>query len=194
MITIKAAMTDEVTGIRQETIDAVVKWFDAQHERFKQGALIVHRKSVFEILRVLLQFTPVVTGRLRGSWTPYFDHYNKNGAYARAMAETAMSRAAGMVRKAATAAKNLLGRDAISQGKRKGFWREGAGGFLTTIGSNVVYADSANQSSKYLTKTARVGDRIILANFTAYLEMAKNMKWIPEASDLTDDPGKPGQL
>jgi len=186
MISITATMTTGTAELHDNTLKEMVKWMDGQHVEFERAAVKVHRKTIFEILIQLLRFTPVLTGRLRGSWTPYMDRYNKQSAYMRFLNDASLVRSkpktvSGKLR---AAVQGILGMDQVSKGKREGFFREAP--FITTIGSNVVYASAANKKSRFLDLTIADAARIINANFEQFLAATKKAGWIP--SDYKDDP------
>lgn len=186
MLTITATMTTATAELKDDTLEAMVKYMDSAHIEFEQGALKVHRKTVFEILIHFLRITPVVTGRLRGSWTPYLDRWGKQSAYSRYLNDTSLvrSKPKTLGGQLGRAFRRALGTDEISEGKRQGFFQDS--GLLTTVGTNVVYAASANEKSHYFDQGAAAAETILNQNMHNYIEAARKAGWIP--TDLSDDP------
>lgn len=187
MISITATMQTATAELKDDTLKQMVKYMDEQHIEFERGALLVHRKTVFEILIQMIRITPVVSGRLRGSWTPYMDRWGKQSAYARYLNDTTLVRSkprtlAGQLGRAFRRALNTG--NEISQGKAQGFFMDN--GLLTTVGTNVVYASKVNDSSHYFDQGARAAEEILQENMQNYLEAARKAGWIP--TDLSDDP------
>jgi hypothetical protein len=186
MIAITATMTTHNAELKDDTLQAMVKYFDGAHVEFEKAALKVHRKTVFEILITLIRFTPVLTGRLRGSWTPYLDRFGKQSSYARYLNDKSLvrNRPTSALAKGAAAIKKVLGIDEVSQGKSQGFFMDS--GLVTTVGSNVEYAAKINAQSHYLDRATEDANRIINANFEQFLKAAREAGWIP--TDFSDEP------
>ncbi len=186
MIKVQAALTAPEVHVKAETLQEIFKYFDGLHLKFERAALMIHRKTVFEILIYLIRLTPVVTGRLRGSWTPFLDKYGKQSFYARYLNDRALSggRPKTITGRAMATLGGVVGMSAVDEGKRLGFYLDNA--LLTTVGSNVVYAGSVNQKSHYLDKTVAQAQTLINKNFESFLEASRKAGWIP--NDLNDDP------
>lgn len=186
-VTITATLTTKDVTLKDATMKDVVKWFDKQHEQFALAAMKVHRKTVFEILIYLLRVCPVLTGRLRGSWTPYLDRYGKQASYSRFLSDKSLVRSAPKTALGTFKAKikEVLSLDAVSKGKAEGSFTES--GMLTTVSSNVVYAAKVNESSHYFDRTSETANSIINANFENFLAAARKEGWIPPA-DFSDEP------
>ncbi len=186
-IGIQAELRNEEVTIKDDTLDEIIKYFDAQHETFRQAATKVFRKTTFEILILLIRYCPVMTGRLRGSWTPYLDRYGKASSYTRYLEDKSLVRSAPATAtaKVVTSAKKPFSADQVSAGKAEGFFTDHDG--VVTVGSNVVYASLANRKSGYFDRTVEQGDRIINANFENFLEASKKAGWIP-GDDFGDEP------
>jgi hypothetical protein len=170
MFTITATMQTETAELKDDTLQQMVKYMDGAHREFELAALKVHRKTVFEILIALIRYTPVDTGRLRGSWTPYLDRHGKSAAYSRFMGDSSLA-----IGDRGGAAR--LDAAAISQGKREGFFTDGT--LITTVGSNVAYAYAVNEYSRYFDRAAIDANRIINKNFEEFLKASREAGWIP---------------
>lgn len=188
MLTITATMKTETVELKDDTLAQMVKYMDAQHIEFEKGALKVHRKTVFEILIHMLRTTPVLTGRLRGSWTPFLDRWGKQSAYARYLNDKSLvrSKPESLAGRLTQSLSRLAGTDAVSQGKEQGFFQDA--GLITTVGTNVAYAEKVNESSHYFTQGAQAAAQILNANTEQYLIAARKAGWIPPADALSDDP------
>jgi len=186
MFTITATMQTETVTLKDDTLKQMVKYMDAQHLEFSKAALKVRRKSIFEILIQLIRFTPVDTGRLRGSWTPYLDRWGKQASYARFLSDKSLakSKPKTLMGRAKAAAQKLLNLDQVSAGKREGFFTEGEG--VTTIGTNVAYAYAVNQQSQYFDLASINANRILNKNAEEFLKAAAAAGWIP--TDFSDEP------
>ncbi len=185
MIKVQASLIARDVTLRNATMGEIAKWFDGQHVKFERAALMVHRKTVFEILIYLIRLTPVVTGRLRGSWTPFLDKYGKQSFYARYLNDRSLAggRPKTIGGQVMATLGGVLGMSAVAQGKRLGFFMDNA--LLTTVGSNVVYGAKVDESSHYMTKTAAQAQLLINQNFENFVEASTKSGWIP---DLKDDP------
>jgi hypothetical protein len=179
-------MTTATAELKDDTLRQMVKYMDGQHVEFEKAALKVHRKTVFEILIQLLRYTPVDTGRLRGSWTPYLDRWGKQASYRRFLSDKTLvrSRPKSALGRAAAAVRRVLKLDSISEGKREGFFRESA--LITTVGTNVEYAVKVNAQSHYLELAAQDAMRLINKNFENFITAARKAGWIPP--DFSDEP------
>lgn len=186
MIAIHATYSGENIELKDDTLREMVKYLDGSHIEFEQAALKVHRKTVFEVLIQLLRYCPVITGRLRGSWTPYLDKWGKQSAYARFLSDASLvtHRVRGAYARTKNTLKRLAGVDEVSEGKRLGYYQDS--GLMTTVGSNVAYAASVNEQSGYLDKAAQAASFIIDQNFTQFMEASRKVGWIP--TDYKDDP------
>lgn len=189
MIEITATMTTQTVELKDNTLRAMVKYMDGMHLQFERGIIKLHRKTVFEILILLIRYTPVLTGRLRGSWTPYLDRYGKQAAYAKYLNDKSLViyKKASTAKRLVMAVKKRLGLDEITAGKLEGFFTESA--LVTTVGSNVAYAASVNAQSKYFDRASQAATFIINDNYEQYIKAAQKEGWIP--TDYPDDPQPP---
>lgn len=183
---IHASMTTEEAALKDDTLELMAQYLEHGGERFAKAALKVHRKTVFEILIQLLRYCPVLTGRLRGSWTPFLDRWGKQSSYARFLNDKSLVESAPKTVLGTVKAKidKLLSLDAVSQGKAQGFFADQ--GMITTIGTNVVYAAKVNAQSRYFTRAAISANFIINANFEQFLEAARKAGWVPD--NYSDEP------
>lgn len=186
MIAIHATMQVEQLTLNDDTMNKMVKFMDGAHTQFTKAAIKVHRKIVFSVLIYLMRVCPVLTGRLRGSWTPFLDKYQKQSFYARYLSDKSLvrSRPKTLIGHASQAAAALFGRTAVDQGKAEGYFADGP--LITTVGSNVVYAGKVNDASHYLDVTVAMAQPFIDQTFKDFIEAAENAGWIP--TDLSDDP------
>lgn len=190
MIRIQAALDAPEVHVKSETLQEVFKYFDGLHLKFERAVLMVHRKSVFEILIYLIRLTPVVTGRLRGSWTPFLDKYGKQSFYARYLNDRSIAggRPKTVTGRALAVLGGVVGLSAVDEGKRLGFYLDNA--LLTTVGTNVVYAGSVNQQSHYLDKTVAQAQLLINKNLEGFVEASRKAGWIPTLSDNPTNEGE----
>lgn len=152
-------------------LDRMAKFFDDEHKAFVKNSIIVHRRTVFEILVRLIRLCNVDTGRLRGSWTPMMDQAGYT-AYQQFLALPPMegSKAGGV----------KLDEAAVGQGRALGFFVDHA--LDTTVGSNVVYGPDVNARSSFLTKALIWGENRYRQNFDRFFETAERKGWIPPQS------------
>ena len=149
------------------------KAFEQLSEEWELKAQVVHRKSVFQMLRQLIFYTPVDTGRLRGSWTPIFDKYGAGKVYDAVMALRAPGQGT---------TKPEPKRSAINAGKKEGFFVDRP--FMTIVGTNVKYASYVEQKLGFVAKARAVGEGIYRRNFEAFFKQVKaNGGFIPEQSE-----------
>lgn len=172
--------------VKLKDVHAIIKYFDEQHSEFANAAVKVHRKTVFEVLIYLLRLCPVLTGRLRGSWTPFLDKYGKQSSYAKFLNDRSLAggRPKSMVGRAGAAIQDALGMGAVDQGKREGFFTDGP--LITNVGTNVVYAEAVNQKSHYMDRTLAQAQMLVNRNFENFIKAAREKGWIP--TDFKDDP------
>lgn len=147
----------------------VMRWVDGNHERFEKAVVLTHRKSVFQILTFLIRICPVDTGRLRGSWTPFFDKYG-NASYQKWLADT--SRASYPTK----APKRGFSQEQVQQGKADGTFTDQA--LATTISSNVKYAEYADAKVGFMARAVQWGQELYLKNFGALLDKSAEAGWI----------------
>jgi hypothetical protein len=159
---------------------------DGQHEQFEKGVAKVHKKSVYQILIYWLRVCPVLTGRLRGSLTPYLDRNGKQNLYTKYLKDRSLVTGG---RKTDTKQdRKLMEKDETEAGKLEGFVSEGMEGLLTTVGTNVVYAAAVDRTTQHFTKTLARGQQIYNKNFQNYLAAAAEAGWIPKAESVPEDP------
>lgn len=138
---------------------------------FVNGAAIVHRKTVFQILTRIIRLCNVDTGRLRGSFTPLMDKWGFKG-FEPFMKNPPME--------GATSPKKPgkgYSEKEVNIGKTLGQFIDAL--LNTTISSNVVYASDVNAKSQFLTKALVWGDTQYNKNFQNYFEAAARMGYIP---------------
>lgn len=186
MIDIHATMQIEHITLNDDTMNKMVKFMDGAHTEFTKAAIKVHRKIVFSILIYLIRICPVLTGRLRGSWTPFLDKYQKQAFYGRYLNDASLvrSKPKTLLGHASQSLKGFLGLSAVDQGKKDGYFADGP--LITTVGSNVVYAAKVNDASHYLDVTVAMSEPFIDQTFKDFIEASEKAGWIP--TDLGDDP------
>ncbi len=177
---IEIQMTAELRGVQisegnRAVIDA---YFDLEHEQFIKACSVVHRKSVFQILTMVIRLCNVLTGRLRGSWLPFMQRYGYNKAY-------------GFLNSRPIGGGGQKGSEysekAVHEGMDQGEFIDDV--LRTTIISNVVYAEAVNDRSNFLGKALAWGDSKYNANFRNFFEQAYAKGWIvvPDINAPSDD-------
>lgn len=161
-----------------KNLEAMAQYFDQQHLTFVQKAILVHRKIVFMVLRYLIRICPVDTGRLRGSFTPFFDKYS-NSSYSKWLADSSM---APSDRKTP---KKGFSQTSVQEGKNEGEFVDSD--METTIMSNVFYAGYADNTTNYLAKTLVYGDNVYNKTFGQFLDAAATAGWIPDVDPNSED-------
>jgi len=165
--------------LKNTTLDKIAKYFDSEHIEFSKKAILVHRRSVFEILTYLIKLCPVDTGRLRASWTPYLDRYGQSKRYSRIMDRPPIS---GPTRKSE---RKGLDQKAIAEGKGLGVMIDEA--LATTVGTNVNYAQDAETRSGFILRTLTWGARRYELNFKNFFAAAIKQGMIPPDDDQSVD-------
>lgn len=183
MIEMKLDLDLHTVHLRNATMERIVALFDGFHDQFARAAILVHRKTVFSILIYMIRLCPVVTGRLRGSWTPFLDKYGKQTAYARYLNEKALSSGVpkSVVGRFLQKLGGLVGLTAVNEGKSQGYYADAP--FITTVGTNVVYAAKVNENSAYFDRTVSMAQLLIQQNFDDFIEKALDAGWIPPLDD-----------
>jgi hypothetical protein len=156
--------------LNTNTLETVTKYFDTMHADFVDKAQLVHRKSLFQILRYLIRICPVDTGRLRGSFTPFMDKYGDT-TYNKWMADASM---APSQRKTP---KKGFNQEAVADGKAQGQFIDQP--MDTTIVTNVSYAEDADKKSGYISRLMAYADNQYNKNFSNFLEAAAKKGLIP---------------
>lgn len=169
---LKVATDLELRGFKlpNTKLDRMAAFFNEEHKAFTQGCIVVHRRSVFEILTRIIRLCNVDTGRLRGSWTPMMDQFGYT-AYKQFLASPPMD---GGKRS------GNFDEVAVGQGRALGFFVDHA--LDTTIGSNVVYGPDVDARSGFLTKALIWGENRYRTNFERFFKAAEDKGWIPPQS------------
>ena len=159
--------------IKEKTVNLIAKYFDDMHKDFQKGVVLVHRKSVFQILTRLIRICPVDSGRLRGSWTPFLDKYG-NGNYQKFL----------QARPLLTGSRKTAGKGfdqtAYKDGKSMGFYIDEL--LSTLIGTNVKYAEYVEAKLNFLAQTVVWGEKRYNDNMTNFLDQAVKKEMIPEVN------------
>lgn len=180
MITLAYDLKTADVNLKDTTLGRIAKWFDDQHQEFVDKAVLVHRKSVFQILIYLIRLCPVDTGRLRGSWAPFLDKY---GQIQRALkwAQT-QSPMAGIVK----GEREGFNQEAFDEGKREGTIIDEL--FSTTLTSNVNYVQQVNARVNFIGAAKVWGDRRYNQNFENFFEAMEKQGIVPGEDDPSVDP------
>ncbi len=163
-----------------DNLSFLAKWFDEQHEEFAKKSILVHRKTVFEILIKIIKECPVDTGRLRGSFLPFIDKYGVGGRATKIMQDNS---SAAYPRKSPKAGFDQV---QVQQGKTLGAFIDEA--LATTIASNVNYAMTAEARTGFLARALIWGRRRYNDNFERFFKAAAKQGMIPPDDDPTVDP------
>ena len=142
------------------------KVFEELDAATRKQAEVVHRKSVFQILRQVIFYCPVDTGRLRASWTPIMDKYGAQAIYEPVM----QMRAPGQTGKD----EKKVSSRAIARGKSEGLFVDQP--FVTIIGTNVDYAVYVEQKVGFLARARVIGESLYARNFAAFFESIDKAK------------------
>lgn len=169
----------EIT-LKNETLERLAKWFDEQHEDFVKAAMLVHRRTVFEILIKIIKTCPVDTGRLRGSFLPFLDKYGVGGRAAKVMQDGSQANYSRETPKAG------FDQQAVDQGKTLGEFVDDA--LSTTVASNVNYAMSIEKRIGFLGRALIWGQKRYNDNFERFFEASVRQGRIPDEDDETVDP------
>jgi hypothetical protein len=177
MLDIRIAANMKVGSVELRNQAEIAGYFDGLQEDFAKAIQIVHRKTVLEILTYLIRITPVVTGRLRGSWTPAEDVYKFSGLK-KWMKETSLApqKAAGKLKQFSEAA--------VEEGKRQGIFNES--GMNTTIGTNVSYAADVNARHNFIARSMVWGNKRYNDVMLAFIAAVVRGGQVPKVS-LNDE-------
>ncbi len=145
-------------------------------EKFVKQALVVHLKSVFQILTNVIRFTSVDTGRLRGSWTPFFAKYGADRFYKKVMNQAAPGQETDPA----------LNDADIDAGAALGEFEDRD--FTTVIGTNVEYAEHVEKKTRAIAKAMYLGAEIYRKNFGMFFRGIEKIADIPDVK-LEDDEG-----
>ena len=164
--------------------EEIAQWMDEQHAQFAAGAQKVHRKTVLQTLIYWIRVCPVLTGRLRGSLTLYLDRWSKQAAYQKYLRDKSLVTGGA---EGKNIRKGSL-EDQFDEGKKDGVAIESNGGMMTTVGTNVIYAEYVDRKTQHFEKTMIKAVDLYERNFQNYLDAAHAAGWIPKAEDVPDDP------
>lgn len=170
--------------LKNSSLEVLAKWFDGQHEEFGQKAILVHRKTMFEILIKIIKLCPVDTGRLRASFLPFMDKYGAGNRGAKVMQDASSANYPRETPK--------KGYDAaqVERGKTEGQFIDEA--LATTIASNVVYSMSVEKRVGFLGRALIWGQKRYNDNFERFFAAAVRQGMIPSDKDETVDPNSGG--
>lgn len=166
--------------LKNTSLEFLAKWFDEQHEEFVKKAVLVHRKTVFEILIKIIKTCPVDTGRLRGSFLPFLDKYGMGARAAKVLQDNSSAAYPRETPKAG------FDQQAVEEGKTLGEFIDDA--LATTIATNVNYAMPAEKRTGFLGRALIWGQRRYNDNFERFFEAAAKQGMIPPEDDETVDP------
>ncbi len=159
-------------SLPDSSLKQMAEYMEHGSEKFRQGVLNVHRKSVFQGLIKLLKLCPVDTGRLRGSWTPFMDAHGFQGYQPFIDQPSELGDTRKSKKKGFSAAD-------YRAGKAQGSWSD-AGPLSTTITTNVVYAGVIDARLGLLTRLLAWMDGQYSRNFERFFEASKKAGWIVE--------------
>ncbi len=163
-------------SLKDATVSKLGKLMEFGEQKFVKQALVVHRKSVFQILTKVIRFTPVDTGRLRGSWTPFFAKYGADRFYKKVMNNAAPGQETDP---------SLNDAD-VEAGATLGEFEDQP--FVTTIGTNVEYAEHVEKKTRAIAKAMYFGDQLYRRNFGKFFRGIEKKGDIPKVK-LEDDEG-----
>jgi hypothetical protein len=179
MMTVQYELNFGDVRLKTNTLNAIGKFFDDKHEEFSKKVIIVHKKSVFEILTRLIRMTPVDTGRLRGSWTTFMDKYGQIFRYSKFMRLPSMF---GMQKKNPN--EIHFSEEAVNEGKSLGFYIDDM--LQTTIGTNVNYAGEVDARYGYFADAVVWGNDRYNKNFEGFIADSAKKGIIPPVT-LNDE-------
>lgn len=166
--------------LKNSTLEKLAKWWDEQHEEFVQKSILIHRKTVFEILIKIIKTCPVDTGRLRGSFLPFLDKYGVGGRANKVLQDSSQAPYPRETPKAG------FDQQSVDQGKALGEFIDDA--LATTIASNVNYAMTAEKRTGFLGRSLIWGQKRYNDNFERFFEAAVKQGMIPPEDDETVNP------
>lgn len=172
-ISVKANVVMSGIGLKTGHLAILADRIEKMGDDWAKKALIVHRKSVLQILVKLIRFTPVDTGRLRGSWTPYFKEMGQSGMFMPYIGNPAPQQETTPVQ---------FSSEAFREGQTEGFWKEN--GMVTTIGSNLIYAGTVEKAVHMVQKSLAWGRKQYRQNFERFF-LATAKKGAPSDEKLT---------
>lgn len=180
-ITIANDMQLGTLKLTDARLEFMAKWFDNQHEEFIKKAMLVHRRTVFEVLIKIIKLCPVDTGRLRGSYLPYLLDRGQGGRASKIMQQKSGN-------EAQEPSETEFDPQEVQEGIRLGQYVDDA--MSTTIATNVIYAMPVEKRVGFLMKALVWGQRRYNDNFDRFFDAAKRQGMIPDDDDETVDPSK----
>ncbi len=171
-------------SLKTNNLNFMAVWLDEQHVQFGQSAILVHRKTVLEILIRLILLTNVDTGRARGSWLPFLAKYGVDGAARANMQDESL---APSDRKSP---KKGLSQEAVEKGFAEGSFIDDA--LETTIASNVNYMQQLERRTGFISKLLSWARTYYNQQFEEFFAAAAKQGMIPPDDDsiYKPDPNK----
>lgn len=169
--------------LKNSNLRFLAVWLDEQHQEFGKAAILVHRKTVLEILIRLILLTNVDTGRARGSWLPFLAKYGVDGAARANMRDESMAPSDRKTPKAG------FSQQAVQDGMAEGRFIDDA--LETTIASNVNYIQKLADRTGFMNELLTWARLYYNTQFEEFFAAAARQGMIPPDGDDIYTP-KPG--